>query len=54
MVVAGTAALRENPNADEDFIKDYMRGNYCRCTGYHAIVKAILAAGERVRNGEKA
>lgn len=54
MVVAGTAALRENPDADEDFIKDYMRGNYCRCTGYHAIVKAILAAGERVRSGEKA
>ncbi len=54
MVVAGTALLRENPDADEDFIKDYMRGNYCRCTGYVAIVKAILAAGERVRAGEKA
>ena len=53
MVIAGTAALKENPDADEDFIKDYMRGKYCRCTGYQAIVKAIMAAAERVRAGEE-
>lgn len=41
MILTATVLLRENPNATEDEIRDYMRGNLCRCTGYVQIVKAI-------------
>ena len=46
MVVTGTALLNDNPDPDEDYVKDYLRGNYCRCTGYVAMVKSVLAASE--------
>ena len=36
-----TALLKENTNPTEDEIKDYMRGNICRCNGYIQIVKTI-------------
>ena len=49
MVVTSTALLRENPDPDEEFVKDYLRGNYCRCTGYIAIVKAVMAAAQRMK-----
>jgi carbon-monoxide dehydrogenase small subunit len=41
MILTATALLKENPNSTEDEIRDYMRGNICRCTGYIQIVKAI-------------
>ncbi len=41
MILTATALLKENPNSTEDEIRDYMRGNLCRCTGYIQIVKAI-------------
>lgn len=41
MILTATALLKENPNPREDEIRDYMRGNLCRCTGYIQIVKAI-------------
>lgn len=41
MILTATALLKENPNPTEDEIKDYMRGNICRCTGYVQIIKAI-------------
>ena len=53
MAMTGTACVRENPDADEAFVRDYMRGNYCRCTGYQAIVEAILAACEDAKNGKR-
>lgn len=49
MVVTSTALLRENPDPDEDFIRDYLRGNYCRCTGYLAIVQAVLDAAKKMQ-----
>ena len=49
MILTATALLRENPSATEDEIRDYMRGNLCRCTGYVQIVKAI----EECAHGEK-
>jgi len=51
MILTATALLRENPNATEDEIRDYMRGNLCRCTGYIQIVKAIeeCAYGEKTK-----
>jgi len=46
MVLTATALLKENTNPTEDEIKDYMRGNVCRCTGYTQIVKAIKFCAE--------
>jgi carbon-monoxide dehydrogenase small subunit len=44
MVMSAAALLKENPKPSEAEIRDYLEGNICRCTGYHNIVKAILAA----------
>ena len=46
MAVAGTALLKKNPKPTELEIRDFMRGNYCRCTGYAAIVAGIKYASE--------
>jgi len=44
MVMSAAALLAENPKPTEAEIRDYLEGNICRCTGYHNIVKAIMAA----------
>jgi carbon-monoxide dehydrogenase small subunit len=44
MVMSASALLAENPTPTETEVRDYLEGNLCRCTGYHNIVKAILAA----------
>ena len=44
MVMSAAALLKENPTPTEQDVRDYLEGNICRCTGYHNIVKAILAA----------
>ncbi|MEM9637298.1 MAG: (2Fe-2S)-binding protein [Pseudomonadota bacterium] len=44
MVMSTAALLKENPKPSEQEIRDYLEGNICRCTGYHNIIKAILAA----------
>jgi carbon-monoxide dehydrogenase small subunit len=48
MVMAAVSLLEENPAPSEDEVRTALEGNLCRCTGYHNIVRAILAAaGER-------
>ncbi len=44
MVMTAAALLQENPKPSETEIRHHLEGNICRCTGYHNIVKAILAA----------
>ncbi|SEL02216.1 carbon-monoxide dehydrogenase small subunit [Roseovarius azorensis] len=44
MVMSAAALLAESPTPSEAEVRDYLEGNLCRCTGYHNIVKAILAA----------
>ena len=44
MVMAATSLLEENPNPTEDEVRLGLEGNLCRCTGYHNIVKSVLAA----------
>ncbi|MEN8891595.1 (2Fe-2S)-binding protein [Planktotalea arctica] len=44
MVMSAAALLKENPKPTEAEVRHYLEGNICRCTGYHNIVKAILAA----------
>ena len=44
MVMTTAALLKENPTPTEAEVRSYLKGNICRCTGYHNIVKAIMAA----------
>jgi len=44
MIMSAAALLKENPKPNEHEIREYLDGNICRCTGYHNIVKAIMAA----------
>src|SRR5256714_7018352 len=44
MIMAATDLLRRNPNPTEEEVRTGLEGNLCRCTGYHNIVKAVLAA----------
>jgi len=52
MVMAATAALRANPNAGQEEIKERIGGNICRCTGYQKIVEAVELARD-VMNGTR-
>jgi aerobic carbon-monoxide dehydrogenase small subunit len=44
MVMAAVGLLSENPNPTEAEVREGLEGNFCRCTGYHNIVRAVLAA----------
>lgn len=44
MIMSTAALLEENPKPTEAEIRSYLEGNICRCTGYHNIIKAVLAA----------
>jgi carbon-monoxide dehydrogenase small subunit len=46
MVMAAVSLLKENPHPSEDDVRVGLEGNLCRCTGYHNIVRAVLAAAE--------
>lgn len=41
MVITAAALLEEKPDASREQVREYISGNYCRCTGYQAIVDAI-------------
>jgi len=44
MVMSASALLKDNSKPTETEVREYLEGNICRCTGYHNIVKAIMAA----------
>ena len=44
MVMAASGLVRESSDLDEDAVRHGLEGNLCRCTGYHNIVKAVMAA----------
>ena len=44
MVMAAVSLLQENPQPTEREVRLGLEGNLCRCTGYHNIVKSVLAA----------
>ena len=46
MVMAIVSMLKENPSPTEAEVRTGLEGNICRCTGYHNIVRAALAAAE--------
>ena len=43
MLLAAQELLRHDPQPSRERIRDHLGGNYCRCTGYHAIVDAVAA-----------
>ena len=45
MVMAAVSLLDDIPHPTEQQVREGLEGNLCRCTGYHNIVKAVLAAG---------
>jgi aerobic carbon-monoxide dehydrogenase small subunit len=48
MILAAKALLDENPRPTEEQVKEGLRGNLCRCTGYTKIVEAVLAVSEKM------
>ena len=46
MVMAAVGLLAENPHPTERQVREGLEGNICRCTGYHNIVRAVLAAAD--------
>ena len=46
MILTSAYLLEQNPNPDETEIREALKGNLCRCTGYHNIVKAVRRAAE--------
>ena len=49
MVMASVSLIEEQPSPTERDVREGLEGNLCRCTGYHNIVKAVLAAAETAR-----
>jgi len=49
MIMTAVDLLKENPNPSEDEIRHGLEGNFCRCTGYHNIVKSIQHAAESMK-----
>ena len=50
MIITVDELLRKNPNPSENEVREGLKGNICRCTGYQNIVKATLAAAEAKRS----
>ncbi|MGH9243770.1 MAG: 2Fe-2S iron-sulfur cluster-binding protein [Acidimicrobiales bacterium] len=54
MVMTAKALLADNPHPTADDVRQYIRGNLCRCTGYAKIVEAILAAsGQTIERADR-
>ena len=53
MLIAAQDLVRTQPTASRDEIREYLSGNYCRCTGYHAIVDAVEEVLEGRKGGAK-
>ena len=53
MVMAATSFLDENPDPSEAEVREGLEGNLCRCTGYHNIIQAVLAAAATGRGGSR-
>lgn len=49
MIMTAADILKGNPNPTEAEIREGLEGNFCRCTGYHNIVKSIQSAAEKMK-----
>jgi carbon-monoxide dehydrogenase small subunit len=48
MVMATTSLLAENPHPTEQEVREGLEGNFCRCTGYHNLVRAVRNAADKL------
>ncbi|MCL4112999.1 UNVERIFIED_CONTAM: hypothetical protein GTU68_043921 [Idotea baltica] len=48
MIMTSVDILDSNPNPSEEEIRHGLEGNFCRCTGYHNIVRAVQYASEKL------
>ena len=51
MVMSALDLVARNPEPSGDEVREWLEGNLCRCTGYHNIVKSILAGASSMRGG---
>ena len=49
MIMSALDLVKHNPDPTEREVREWLEGNLCRCTGYHNIVKSILAGAEAMR-----
>jgi aerobic carbon-monoxide dehydrogenase small subunit len=54
MLITLTELLRDNPQPNEQDVREALTGNLCRCTGYAGIVRAALDAAQRMRGADAA
>ncbi len=47
-IMTSKALLEENPDPSENEIREYLKGNLCRCTGYVNIVRAVQSAAKKL------
>ena len=50
MIMTTVELLENNPDPSAEQVRDGLKGNICRCTGYHNIVRAVLVAAEAKRS----
>ena len=53
MLIASQDLVRTKPGASRDEIREHLSGNYCRCTGYHAIVDAVQEVLENAKGAKR-
>ena len=51
MVMSALDLVKRNPDPTEREVRVWLEGNLCRCTGYHNIVKSIVAGAKSLREG---
>ena len=54
MLISAQDLLKKESQPDRDQIREHLSGNYCRCTGYQAIVDAVEATARARKNHDKA
>ena len=54
MIMAAADLLEHSPDPSEEEVRHALEGNLCRCTGYHNIVKAVMAAARAPAEGKAA
>ena len=51
MVMSSLDLVANHPDPSESEVREWLEGNLCRCTGYHNIVKSIMAGAKAMRGG---